>query len=400
VTAGLVRVGEIAEQVRGVTYGKGDASDAPQEGYVPVLRAGNITDSGIVFDDFVYVPEGKVSKKQFLKAGDVLIAASSGSLDVVGKAAPVVADFKGAFGAFCKVLRPKQERVHAPYFSHFFRTPEYRRIVSALASGANINNLRNEHLDDLLIPLPDFAEQRRIAAILDKADALRTKRREAVGQLDRLAQATFLEMFGDPVANPKKWPKPSLAEVSTRVQIGPFGSQLHEGDYVEGGIPLVNPTHIRQGKIEPDWSLTIPEGKYRQLEQYHLAEGDLVLGRRGEMGRCAVVSAKEHGWLCGTGSLFVRPDTKAIEPAYLSSVVSSRSMRRHLENLAQGVTMANLNKDIVGALAIALPPLELQREYLSRVTAVERLTGLNRTTQQIEQKLFASLQHRAFRGEL
>jgi type I restriction enzyme S subunit len=399
-SAPLVRIGEVAEQVRGVSYGKGDASDSPDEGRLPVLRAGNITDAGIVFDDLVYVPQDKVSKKQLLRGGDVLIAASSGSLDVVGKAAPVLADYEGAFGAFCKVLRPNTGRVDARYFSHFFGTPDYRRIVSGLAAGANINNLRNEHLDDLLIPLPPIPEQRRIAAILDKAEALRTKRREALAQLDRLAQSIFLEMFGDPVANPNRWPRPALAEASTRIQIGPFGSQLHEEDYVEGGIPLLNPTHFRQGKIEPDWSLTVPEEKYRDLAQYHLAEGDLILGRRGEMGRCAVISAKEHGWLCGTGSLFVRPNKAVILPAYLSAAISARSMRSHLENVAQGVTMPNLNKDIVGALPIALPPLELQGRYSSRIKAVEKLAEQQEAAQLLEHQLFSSLQHSAFQGAL
>lgn len=399
-TAVQVRVGEISEQIRGVTYGKGDASDAAQDGYLPILRAGNITDAGVVFDGLVFVPEGYVSPKQLLRSGDVLIAASSGSLDVVGKAAPILNDYEGAFGAFCKVLRPNQSRINPSYFAHFFKTVEYRRIVSSLAAGANINNLRNEHLDDLLIPLPPLPEQRRIAAILDKADALRTKRREALAQLDRLAQSIFVEMFGEPVTNSKGWPTHPLRELASRIQIGPFGSQLHEEDYVEGGIPLVNPTHIQQGQIKPDWTLTVPHSKHAQLEQYHLSKGDLILGRRGEMGRCAVVSPDEDGWLCGTGSLFVRPNASVLSSRYLQAVISSPSMRRHLENVSQGVTMANLNKDIVGALPIALPPKEVQDIYFSRIGSVSGLIERHGLSEKAQQDLFASLQHRAFRGEL
>lgn len=149
-SASLARVGDLAEQVRGVTYGKEDASPIPLPGYLPVLRAGNITDEGLVFSDLVFVPAKRISDKQKIRRHDVLVAASSGSLDVVGKTAPSLSDFDGGFGAFCKVLRPSA-KVHPAYFAQFFKTQDYRRRVSALAAGANINNLRNEHLDEMRI---------------------------------------------------------------------------------------------------------------------------------------------------------------------------------------------------------------------------------------------------------
>ena len=102
----LVPVAELAEQIRGVSYDKNDASTTPRPGYLPVLRAGNIADDGLVFNDLVYVPAGRVSAKQRIRQNDVVIAASSGSLDVVGKAARALSDYNGGFGAFCKVLRP------------------------------------------------------------------------------------------------------------------------------------------------------------------------------------------------------------------------------------------------------------------------------------------------------
>jgi type I restriction enzyme, S subunit len=199
----LVRVGDLAEQVRGVSYGKEEASKSPQPGYLPVLRAGNITDDGLVFDDLVFVPAERISKKQKVHRYDVVVAASSGSLDVVGKAAPMMADFDGGFGAFCKVLRPNL-KVHPGYFAHFFKTKEYRQRVSELAAGANINNLRNEHLDEMQIPLPSLEEQKRISDILDRAEALRAKRRTALSQLDELAQSIFIDMFGNPIVSHTK----------------------------------------------------------------------------------------------------------------------------------------------------------------------------------------------------
>lgn len=218
-----VRVGDIAEQIRGVSYDKVDASGSPQQGYVPVLRAGNITDAGLTFHDLVYVPRSRVSDAQLVRKGDVVIAASSGSLDVVGKAALAKQAFDGGFGAFCKVLRPSAD-VDAGYFAHFFRTIDYRRRVSSLAAGANINNLRNEHLDEMRIPLPPLAEQRRIADILDRADAMRAKRREATAESNGLAAATFVQMFGDVFLNDRRWPEGrvlgDIAEVASGVTKG------------------------------------------------------------------------------------------------------------------------------------------------------------------------------------
>ena len=177
----VVRVCELAKQLRGVSYGKSDASSTPRPGYLPVLRAGNITEDGLTFDDLVFVPAERISEKQKIRRNDVVIAASSGSLDVVGKAARALNDYEGGFGAFCKVLRPGSD-VDPAYFAHFFRTQQYRQRASALAAGVNINNLRNEHLDEIQIPIPALREQRRLAEILDTAQALRAKRRAALAQ--------------------------------------------------------------------------------------------------------------------------------------------------------------------------------------------------------------------------
>ena len=115
-------VGDISEQVRGVSYAKKDASAVPLDGYSPVLRANNIGAFGLILDDLVYVPDARISSKQRVLSNDVIVAASSGSLSVVGKAAQARDGFDGGFGAFCKVLRPGID-VDPHYFGHYFRTP-------------------------------------------------------------------------------------------------------------------------------------------------------------------------------------------------------------------------------------------------------------------------------------
>src|SRR5258708_6283199 len=215
----MVRVGDVAMQVRGVSYAKEDASSVALPGYLPILRAGNITDNGLVFDELVFVPSKRISSVQKVRRHDVVVAASSGSLDVVGKAAPAASDFEGGFGAFCKVLRPT-EKIDPRYFAQFFKTQDYRNRASSLAAGININNLRNEHLDDMRIPLPPIAEQQRIAAILVQADELRAKRRATLVKMDTLIESIFLNTFDDPVLNSKGWPRVPFGELLERIDSG------------------------------------------------------------------------------------------------------------------------------------------------------------------------------------
>ena len=297
-----------------------------------------------------------------------------------------------------KSFIPKVGVLDAKFLFHWLR--KNKEFLESLGNGATFKEVSKATVARIEIALPNIVYQRRIAAILDQADALRAKRRKSLAQLDSLTQSIFIEMFGDPVSNSKNWSVKSLSECAERIQIGPFGTQLHEEDYIDGGIPLINPTHLRGGVISPDSSLTVSPEKYTELSNYYLLPGDLIMGRRGEMGRCAVITNREEGWLCGTGSLFVRPKTDVLSPTYLGLVISSPSMRRFLENVAQGVTMANLNKTIIGGLPIAVPPMAMQQAFVSRLDATQAIKNHSLNSLTELDTLFASLQHRAFRGEL
>lgn len=208
-----MKISELAQQVRGVTYSGELALEEFKDGYLPILRANNIDDDRINFKKLIYIPVSLVRDRQFLKKDDVLIATSSGSLEIVGKTAIISEDLDMAFGAFCKVLRPNPKVIFPLYFKYFFQTNYYKSKIKSLAGGANINNLRNEHFDDLEIPLPPLHIQKKIAEVLDKADAIRQRNRQILEKYDQLAESLFLEMFGDPVRNEKGWDIKKLAEL-------------------------------------------------------------------------------------------------------------------------------------------------------------------------------------------
>jgi type I restriction enzyme S subunit len=164
------RLGEIAETIRGVTYTKSDASDSPLPDYVPLLRGNNIN-RHLNFDNPVFVPKRLLNKDQFIRAGDIVIAMSSGSADLVGKAAQATDDFTGGFGAFCGVVRSKSVEVFG-FFGFFFQTPLYRGRAAGHGKGIGINNLQKSALQTLEIPLPPLSEQHRIVAKVDELMAL------------------------------------------------------------------------------------------------------------------------------------------------------------------------------------------------------------------------------------
>lgn len=388
-----IPVGDISEQIRGVSYGKGDATGSPSDGYLPVLRAGNITEFGVNYGDLIYVPKRFVSEKQLLRSGDVLIAASSGSLDVVGKAAPVLTDYNGAFGAFCKVLRPQKSYVEPRYFAHYFKTTEYRRTVSNLAAGANINNLKNEHLNELLIPLPPLEEQRRIAAILDKADALRTKRREALAQLDRLAQSIFMEMFGDPVLNPKGLPLRKLGSVG-KLDRGVSKHRPRNAPELLGGpYPLIQTGDVaNSGGYISRYANTYSELGLSQSKLW--PSGTL----------CITIAANiaKTGILCFDACF---PDSvvgfTAEHPATVEYVrIWLSFLQKTLEDSAPESAQKNINLAILRNLEIPLPSIELQENFLKGLQKINALHRSQSAHLTIAEKLFNSLQHRAFQGEL
>lgn len=282
----------------------------------------------------------------------------------------------------------------------FYACRLLKKQLETMAPATTVAIVSKSKFEKLLLPVPPIAEQKRIAAILDKAEELRELRRQALRELDAIAQSIFFEMFGDPIVNPKEWDIQQLNECAETIQIGPFGTQLHEKDYVDKGIPAINPTHIKNGKIVPNPSFSVSDEKYRELSQYHLKADDIILGRRGEMGRCARITATEAGWLCGTGSLFIRPKRDLLEPIYLASVLSSPSAKTYLEHQSQGVTMPNLNKSIVGQIPIPLPSLLVQKKFIQQLEAVNQLKATHQESLSRLEDLFVSLQNRAFRGEL
>ena len=162
---------------------------------------------------------------------------------------------------------------------------------------------------------------------------------------------------------PQDW---VVAKLGTRAKFrtGPFGSALHQSDYVDGGIPVINPMQIVDGKLLPTASMAISEEAARKLSDFRLSAGDVVIGRRGEMGRCAFVESEANGWLCGTGSMIIRV-APSLDARFIQRVLSSPPVVAAIENSSVGSTMINLNQSTLANLFVPLPASKSEQEAIA-----------------------------------
>jgi type I restriction enzyme S subunit len=156
------------------------------------------------------------------------------------------------------------------------------------------------------------------------------------------------------------------------IQTGPFGSQLHQSDYSEEGFPVVMPKDIVGSTISTDSIARVPEEICYRLSRHVLQEGDIVLARRGDIGRKSLITSREAGWMCGTGCMRLRPDPEIVEPRFLFTTLGREDVMGMIAGRAQGAIMPNLNLGILFDIPIVLPPASLQQQFLKLVSPIHR----------------------------
>ncbi len=359
-----VELGEICELVRGVVYAK---EDEVSEGGLKVLRANNIDKdrSELNLDDVKQVsPSLDFSEEKKLKRDDIFICLASGSKDHIGKVALIKEDTDFYFGGFMGAIRVKPGRLHAGYLLKHLTTGHFNDFLREQIAGANINNLSAGLLYRFKIPLPPLEVQKEIAAEV-----------EGYQKVIDGARAV-LDNYRPHIPIHPDWPKVELGAVCETILTGPFGSSLHQSDYVLNGIPVINPQNIVDGKIIKDGAKTVSSDTRERLKEFTVRENDIVIARRGEMGRCALVTSEMDGWLCGTGSFVIRLK-KECDVVFALLQIASPQVKAHLEEQAVGVTLKNLNQVILSALQIPLPPLATQRAIVAEIEGEKGLVAAN-----------------------
>lgn len=410
-----VRIPEIGTSSLGKTLNK--SIDAGKE--VNYLCSINVYWEGISLDQVKTAKFSAVDmEKYLLQRGDLLVCEGGD----VGRSAVWDSDTEMYY----------QNALHCvrffggtnPYFFRYcFELYKWNKILENASKGMTIKHLVQGSLHSILFPLPPLSEQKRIvakieellplvdryAASYEKLEQFNAKFPEDMkksilqyaiqGKLveQRPEEGTGEELYQQiqaekqrliqekkikkekplpeiaeneiPFDIPESWKWVRFSEIMNAMSTGPFGSMLHKTDYIKKGIPLVNPANMVNGKIVPSDKMMVSEETLRRLSSYILHARMIVLGRRGEMGRCAVVTENEDGWLCGTGSFFMEPSV-SLYVYYVASLFSSPYVKFYLGGESVGTTMSNLNHTILSKMPIPLPPLAEQRRIVAKLDEI------------------------------
>jgi type I restriction enzyme S subunit len=251
---------------------------------------------------------------------------------------------------------------------------------------------------ELTIPVPPLAEQRRIADVLDQTEALRAKRRAALAQLDSLPQSLFLDLFGDPATNPRGFPKKPLASLVRDDDTINYGV-VQPGDDLDEGVPLVRVGDLIGGKVRHSDLKRIAPSIEAAYKRSRLRGNEILVSCVGSVGVIALADESVKGFNIARAVARI-PLAETTSRLFMAAYLSTDFVQRYFTNELRTVSQPTLNIKQLAETTVVLPPIELQRDFARRVGVVEKLETAQRASLAELDALFATLQHRAFRGAL
>lgn len=386
----------------------GFASGEKSTDGVAQVRMNNVTTEGqLDWSSVRRVPATPQQIRRYqLRDGDVLFN-STNSPELVGKAAmfretgePTV------FSNHFLRVRPKAGSLDGGYLVRWLNVLWKRRhFENRCAQWVNQATFRKEDLLSIGVPLPPLTEQRRIAAILDKADTIRRKRQQAIQLTDDLLGSAFLEMFGDPVTNPKKWRTATVEEIAPGrgfIVDGPFGSSLKPECYVPTGVRVIRNFNIKPGRFDGSEFKFVTADKFEEVRRSEVASGDILISTKGTIGNvCRMPDLVGPSLLSATGTVRVRiPHGAPVRAAFLVAQMSTGHYRHYISTLQAGSNQQYLNLTAIRRMSLAIPPLALQDKYLRMEEAGRNARALREHASRTTSELFNCLVQRAFRGGL
>jgi len=395
-----VKLGDVAEFVRGITFKPEDVCALDQADAVACMRTKNVqaaldlSDVWAVHKDFVK------RKEQFLQEGDILVSTAN-SWNLVGKCCWTPAlPWPATLGGFISALRADRQKVSPRFLYHWFNSPRIQAVVRNCGrQTTNISNMSVERCLATQFPLFHITEQQRIAATLDQADSLRIKRRQSLAKLDTIAQSIFFDLCGDPAINPKHWICDTLGGHLLFVTSGGRGwAEYYSGN----GSRFIRSLDVQMNYIGSEDVVYVTPPDSAEARRTMVQAGDVLLTITGSrIGRVAAVSEEFAGSYVSQHVAILRPNPETIESQFLSFFLSMESGgQRQIARHQYGQTKPGLNFDSIARFRIPVPPISIQRDFVQRLKAVQWLNSKQETSASKLDALFASLQHRAFRGEL
>jgi type I restriction enzyme M protein len=367
----LVPIGDVCDLINGRPFKPEDWKLADSGG-IPIVRIQNLNSPESEFNYYT----GEVRDCHIINEGELLFSWSGSRGTSFGahiwKGDKAVLNQHIFKVGFDESLAIKMYLLHA-------LNKAVTEVEENLHGGVGLVHITKGDLERIKIPLPPLDVQKVIVAEIEDYQRVIDGARAVV------------DYYRPHIHIRPEWPMVELGEVCTAVLTGPFGSSLHQRDYVPDGIPIINPQNIIDGKISRNNVNTVSSKNRDRLQEFTVHENDIVIGRRGEMGRCAVVTSEMDGWLCGTGCFVIRLSPECnVHFAFLQ--IASPRIKAFLEEQAVGVTMKNLNQDILSTIRIPLPPLATQHAIVTEIEAEQKLVAANRELiERFEKKIQATL---------
>ncbi len=405
-----VRIDEACSLITdGTHYSPSESEDG-----VPFLTVKDMTRDALSFETAI-----RITREDFQKAavgnsaprlGDVLFSKDG----TVGKVHVVKETIDFAVLSSIAILRPKPEILDSRFLGHVLRFPMVLQAAANSKTGSALTRIVLKDLKRVRIPLPPLAEQRRIAAVLDKTDAIRRKRRDSVRLLDKFLRSAFLEMFGDVVGQPNTRPVDGGWRIVTVQEIaaengeacagGPFGSSLTRADYIPTpGVPVIRGNNLvtERGAFRDEGFVFVSEAKAETLSRNVALPGDIVFTQRGTLGQVAQIprSARYSRYIISQSQMKVTINEEMVDPTYVVHYFLSPRAVLDMKSRTLATGVPHINLSILKAFPVVLPPLALQRQFAALVSQHEatraRMEAAGRDTEHI----FDALAQRAFRGE-
>jgi len=296
---------------------------------------------------------------KYLESGESLVFGTG------GKASCHVVNEPFAYSTDCVVAQRKSDNTLSKFYYHYLRQNCLEELQSTF-TGSGLQHTSKKKINKILVPFLPYKEQARIVTCIEELfsqldngiETLQTVKQ----QLTVYRQSVLKEAFNDGA----KTKLVEITEIVDDIRIGPFGTMLHKSDYVLSGVPVINPQHIKNLSIVESEKVSITEDKAIELKAYRLQTNDIILGRRGEMGRAAAITKRENGWICGTGSILfrIKPEYDAV---FYAQILSSPDVVHYLEDNATGTTMKNLNEDIVSHIKVPKVTKKMQVDILNSI---------------------------------
>lgn len=383
---------------------KGGSDNYLDNGEILFIRSQNVLMNKFSNHDALYIPLNihEKMKRTWVKNGDVLINITGAS---IGRTTVYLGeDNKANVNQHVCIIRLKDFKTIDPfYLSYFLSSNSFQRHIIKINAGATRQALNFSQIGKFKIPIPPIETQKKIVEMIKKAEKLKEWRAEADELADEYLKSVFLEMFGHSGINPKNWPLMKADKICSKeknaIKAGPFGSSLKKEFYVEKGYKIYGQEQV----IKDDLSFGdyyIPEKIYKKLENCKIKEGDILISLVGSYGKISIVPTEFEPGIINPRLMKISLNQKIILPLFFKFLLNSEGIKKRIQQVSHGGTMAIINVKIIKELEFPIPPITLQTKFAQIVQQVETLKTHQAQSKQEIDNLFNTLMQKAFKGEL